>query len=621
MENRKIAENKENGTFITLVGGNNTGRIGGNSYVIEVQNEGRTSRSMIDLGAVITGFETGYESAFPDVSRYFDRINPETENFVEASQPVDALFITHLHEDHVGALTHLAQMGYLLPPVYTSKLTRNAIRIMFNKAGLPEPDIKAVQPGENIKVGEDMIVEGFMEAHSAVDAMGFHFLSFNGDRADAGIVTHGDFFDSDDMPYGPVNMWESLRDIASRKPITHVLLDSTMAPYESRVQERALEKPRLSYEQNVKNVLEVIKENPGKIVVSPVIGRSFNQSYIDFAAARELGTKVFLDGDWLVSMNRAMQLSGHKDFDDIIYKGSMGEYLQDAKVPVKYVVCTGAFAQGLQEYETLKIPGVRLPLASATKMALGIHPDLKIDGNVLILARQRIIDDINGKTGPKMLQLLASQGATVVMSPGDKKIADFKVVPMQDSGHIKNGEMREYYHKIAELAPKAEFISIHGSDEQRNNVKRVIGEEGGICHVFANGAVIEAGGGRTRARETEYAPQEWIGVVRVYYNPLKPDKNVPKKGMVEYYRIDENFVRLAEEPVYRDTVFTAQASRPGDKNYYANHPEIHGDAMINPYTGKPVKTKSGKPRRENPFKNKSKNKGNASGRGFGSEGR
>ena len=207
MENRKIAENKEIGTFITLVGGNNTGRIGGNSYVIEVQNEGRTSRSMIDLGAVITGFETGYESAFPDVSRYFDRINPETENFVEASQPVDALFITHLHEDHVGALTHLAKMGYLLPPVYTSKLTRNAIRIMFNKAGLPEPDIKAVQPGENIKVGEDMIVEGFMEAHSAVDAMGFHFLSFNGDRADAGIVTHGDFFDSDDMPYGSVNMW------------------------------------------------------------------------------------------------------------------------------------------------------------------------------------------------------------------------------------------------------------------------------------------------------------------------------------------------------------------------------------------------------------------------------
>lgn len=84
-------------------------------------------------------------------------------------------------------------MGYMLPPVYTSKLTRNAVRIMFNKAGLPEPDIREVKPGENVKIGEDLIMEGFMEAHSAVDAMGFHFLSFRGDKADAGIITHGDF--------------------------------------------------------------------------------------------------------------------------------------------------------------------------------------------------------------------------------------------------------------------------------------------------------------------------------------------------------------------------------------------------------------------------------------------
>ena len=37
----------------------------------------------------------------------------------------------------------------------------------------------------------------------------------------------------------------------------------------------------------------------------------------------------------------------------------------------------------------------KIPLASATKMALGIHPDLKVGSNVLVLARQRIIDDIN----------------------------------------------------------------------------------------------------------------------------------------------------------------------------------------------------------------------------------
>ena len=78
-----------------------------------------------------------------------------------------------------------------------------------------------------------------------------------------------------------------------------------------------------------------------------------------------------------------------------------------AKARGDYFLESGKYFRSLQEYETLMSPGAKIPLASATKMALGIHPDLKVGSNVLVLARQRIIDDINGKTGPKMLQLLA----------------------------------------------------------------------------------------------------------------------------------------------------------------------------------------------------------------------
>ena len=623
MANRKVSADREDGAYITLIGGNNAGRIGGNSYIIEAKNEGKTSSVMVDLGAVITGFETGYESAFPNVSSYFDRIDPETGNFVEASQSVDALAITHMHEDHVGALTHLAKMGYMLPTIYTSKETRNAIRLIFNKSGLPEPDIKAIKPGENIKIGEDLVMEGFMVPHSAVAAMGFHFLSFKDDKADAGIVTFGDFFDGNETPYGSVDMWKSLEDIVSRKPITQILLDSTMAPYASREQEKANEYPRLSYKQYVDNVVSVIEENPGKVVIVPVIGRSFNNSGIYFEAAKAFGTKVFLDGDWLVSMHRALLLSGRKEFEDVIYKGSMAEYLQDDKVPLKFVVATGAFAQGMSEYEKLKGSGAIIPLASVTKMALGIHPDLQINSQSLILAGQRIIDEINGKTGPKMLQLLASQGATVVMSPSSKKVADFKVVPMQASGHITNGEMRVYYHKIAKLAPNASFIAIHGSEAQLNNTKRVISDEGGNCYVFLNSDVIRVGNGITEAIDGERVSHEWIGASRVYYNPLEPDNGIPKSGVLEYYRVDEKLTKLSDKPIFRDVMPVGQVSRPGDKSYYANHPEIGNCAssgiMFNSYTGKPMKTKSGKLRKENPLKNK--NKGNRSGRSLGRDGR
>ena len=47
MEKQKISAEREDGTYITLVGGNNARRIGGNSYVIEARNEGKTSRVMV----------------------------------------------------------------------------------------------------------------------------------------------------------------------------------------------------------------------------------------------------------------------------------------------------------------------------------------------------------------------------------------------------------------------------------------------------------------------------------------------------------------------------------------------------------------------------------------------
>lgn len=630
MENQRAeTTKKEDGAYITLVGGNNAKRIGGNSYVIEVANEGRTARVMVDLGAVITNFDSGYETAFPDVSKYFDRVDPKTDKVVNAECPVNALVLTHLHEDHVGALVHLAKMGYVIPPMYSSRLTRNTVRMMFHKAGLSEPDINISKPGENIKIGEDMVMEGFMEAHSAVDAMGFHFLTFKGDRADAGIITHGDFLDSEDVPFGHVRMWDDLKDLTDRKPVTHILMESTAAPYVNKSQELAHETPRIGYEQNVQNVMDVIKENPGKVIVSPVISRSFNQTYIDFAAAKELGTKVCLDGEWLKLMNKAMLISGHKEFEDLIYSGSPEEYLKDPKVPVKYIVCTGAFAQGLQEYEENTTPGAQIAMSSATKMALGMHPEVEVNADFLILARQRIINDINGKSGPKMLQLLAERGAVVVMSPGDKKVADFKVVPMQDSGHIKNGELRQYYYKMRELVPSAQYISIHGSEEQLNNTKRVISDEGGVCHVFVNSDEIQVGKDITRGVEKEPEEQKWIGAARVYFNPLEPDDSIPKAGTLVYYHIDENYTRLSEEPIFKENMFFCRASKPGDEDYYANQPQYtdgksgKGDIMINPYTGKPKKTKSGKFRKENPLKNKKKNRGNNGGFNpdYGGEGR
>ena len=109
----------EEGTKIDFLGGNNESRIGGNSLLIEHPEDGEgVKRVMIDLGALFPPEWTGLDSIIPDVRPYLGK---ESE---PAEKPLDAMFISHCHEDHIGGLVHLARAGYKFPEIYTSSYTK-----------------------------------------------------------------------------------------------------------------------------------------------------------------------------------------------------------------------------------------------------------------------------------------------------------------------------------------------------------------------------------------------------------------------------------------------------------------------------------------------------------------
>lgn len=116
-----------------------------------------------------------------------------------------------------------------------------------------------------------------------------------------------------------------MNDLLSRKRTTTFLIDSTsITPQKKR---------RLSFEELVDNSVEAIRRNPDRnIVVSPVISRSFQNIAVDIENARRLNTKICLEGAWLKLVYKAMQFSGYKDFDDVIYKGPLKNYLDDKKI-------------------------------------------------------------------------------------------------------------------------------------------------------------------------------------------------------------------------------------------------------------------------------------------------
>lgn len=571
---KRAGADKNIGTKIIFIGGVNEDRIGGNATVIEHTNEkNETKRVLVDLGAMFAPYESGFEAAYPNMEEYFDRVNPATGEETKAQKPIDSIFITHAHEDHIGALVNYVRMGYKLPPIRTSRFTKNVINIVFNQERIKVPEMITVNPGDNIRIGDDMVVEPFGDSHSTIEPLGFHVLTFMNDKPHAGIVTYGDLLTVEDMPVGKFGYsQEAMNDLLKRKLTTTFLIDSTSITPQT--------KERLSFEELVNNCCEVIKNNPDrKTILSPVISRSFQNVAIDIEVARRLGTKVCLEGAWVKLIYKAMQFSGYKNFDDVIYKGSLKNYLADDKVKLKYVVSTGAFAQGLKEYqENQSDDFYNIPMAAATKIALGLHKDMGINPRTLILARQRIIDEINGESGPAMLQMMAAKGAKVVMSPSGRKIANFEEVVMQNSGHLNRQEFSKLIKENKKYAPNAVYISIHGNPEQCAFTAQVAQNEGMKTLQVLNSECIKVSEGQAEKLPQGKEPFRWIAVKRILPNPTQENSSIPPEGKLEFWKVDKDYMPVDDSPFYDTSL--VRSIKPRDGNYYDNHPELGKNAEM-----------------------------------------
>jgi len=536
--NGVAVQRKDPGTRVEFIGGVNKDRIGGNCTVIEHINEKNEAvRVMFDLGCLFTPYESGFNAAYPDVSDYFDRVDPDTGEKTQALKPVSMLCLTHAHEDHIGALVSYVRMGYEIPPIKASGFTLSMVRKVFVQNGLLPPFIEKINAGDKILVGNDMEIEPFAVSHSVVGALGFHTLTKIDGKPHAGIINNGDFLVEENMPVGQSFSFEEYADLLKRKLTTNIQIDSTSTVPNG--------KDRIGFDKAVENTLNVIRQNPDRsLILSPVISRSVENIAIDVAVARELGTKIYLEGKWLQLVGQAMTDSGHLEFDGVIYKGTLDQYLADKMVKRKYVVSTGAFAQGLEEYNHNRSDLSNIPMAAATRIALDIHQTLKAGKNMLVIGRQRIIDEINGKTGPQMYQLLAAKGAKVVLSPCGREIGNFEQVPMQDSGHINAQALGSLVDVIRQYAPNAVYTPIHGNPQQCDNTRQIVEKHGGKVVLAENLEVMKVGKNLAVNEALPYRPQVWIAAKNIFFNPLKPNPDIPPEGITEFWKIDENYMPL-----------------------------------------------------------------------------
>jgi ribonuclease J len=186
------------------------GEIGMNCYVYGYGKPGEERLIVVDIGV-----------AFPDMDGTpgVDLILPDISWLKENRNRIEAVFVTHAHEDHVGGIGHtFEQLG---APIYARAFTANIARHKLKEYGVAGESVRTASPWpETVSVGPFKV--GFLPiSHSIPESSGLVI------DTPAGRVIHSGDFKLDPTPlvgepWDP-DLWADV----SKQGVKALVVDST----------------------------------------------------------------------------------------------------------------------------------------------------------------------------------------------------------------------------------------------------------------------------------------------------------------------------------------------------------------------------------------------------------
>ncbi|TAK02288.1 MAG: ribonuclease J [Candidatus Manganitrophaceae bacterium] len=364
---------------------------------------------------------------FPENDMFgVDIVIPDISYLLDPSKKVLAVFLTHGHEDHIGAVPYL--LREMNVPIYgtpltlgflSDKLKEHRSEFLRDEDGSPiTPQMMTVKPREPIFVGP-FCVEPISVTHSVADSVAYAITT------PVGAVIHTGDFKIDPEPVGGSYFDVERFKAYGEKGVLALFSDSTNAEREGHTG---------SETQVGENFERIFAETEGRIIIATF---SSNIHRIDQVAqiASRLGRKIFLSGKSIIGNVKIARELGYLSFplDQIAPLEELNG------TPDREVVLITTGSQGE-------------PMSALYRMATDDHKQIQVKPGDTVILSARVIPG-NEEDISRVINYLFRKGARVL----HEKIARVHV-----SGHAS----REEQQKIIEWVRPQFFIPVHGEYRQ-----------------------------------------------------------------------------------------------------------------------------------------------------------
>ena len=405
-----------------------------------------------EIGKNMTAFRYGDDMILIDAGLMFpeddmlgiDLVIPDISYLIENQDKLKGIFLTHGHEDHIGALPYV--MKQIDCPVYGTALTLGILEGRLKENGVSSENCRIIKPGDKITAGAFKL-DFIRVNHSIPDAIA---IAIN---TPIGTIIHTGDFKIDHTPVdGQVTEFNKFAEYGDRGVLA-LLADSTNA-----------ERPGFTPSEKMvgKTFDDEFRYAKNRIIVATFSSNVHRiQQVID--AALKYDRKVAVIGRSMVNVvNIAKELGYLKAPEgEIIDIDETHNYTPDKIV----IITTGSQGE---------------PMSALTRMAMNDHKKVDImPGDTVIISATPIPG--NEKLVSRTIDHLYKLGADVIYEKSNG---------VHVSGHASQEEIKLMHNLVR---PKF-FIPVHGEFRhliKHANLAQSLGMPKEIIVIAENGSVIE----------------------------------------------------------------------------------------------------------------------------------